>query len=351
MSVVPAPRLDARRRREDENSEWHDRCLVSFGGSAFPQRSDRSLVVTCRRALHAMLEFPSKPYEAIRPRFASGLCFAAAVAILVLTRLRSAGIALLLLSVAAWVLAWTRAVRAAEQGEARKLLAARALLARGESTGAGRMASQVAAGARTRRVRNEALTTVAWAEVAKGHPERAKEALARIQPPHHIDLYCFAAVEDAIGKRVLAIQALELEGSLGCEGAKFLVELHARQGRFDRAVTAAMARREVLGVDNCRRIVESCFEAWALGPAATLASALFGDTGACEDAAALIRALAHKRDFGEVDRAVDDVLGRLGKQGRLSEARVMLSRLRVDRTLPSGVCRALEQKLRSNEVE
>jgi hypothetical protein len=297
-----------------------------------------------------MLELPPKTYDATRHRLTHGWWIAAAAAIVALAGLRSAGIALLFMSVMAWVLAWTKIVRVAGQGETRKLNAARALLEQGESTAAMRLATQLAACARTRRVRNEAWTTVAWAGVAEGHPERAKEALARIQPPHDIDLYCFAAVEDAIGKPALAIQALELDGSLCCEGTKFLVELHVRQGRFDRAVTAAFDRRKVLGVDNCRKVVQAAFEAWALEPAATLATALFGETGACEDAAALIRAVAHKRDFGEVDRAVDDVVVRLREQGRLSEARVLLSQLRIDRTLPSGVCRELDRKLRSIEV-
>src|SRR5882672_10792520 len=124
------------------------------------------------------------------------------------------------------------------------------------------MSTDLAGRALVRRVRNGALTTAAWAALKEGQPERAKEALDHIQPENQIDLYCYAVVEKALGKTGLAIGALELEASPNRESAMFLVDLYAMQGRFDRAVATAVARRRVLGVDNCRRIVKAAIDAW-----------------------------------------------------------------------------------------
>jgi tetratricopeptide (TPR) repeat protein len=171
---------------------------------------------------------------------------------------------------------------------------ARALLEQGDHFGAARAASNAVALARTSRTRTAALTTLAWAALGQGYAERAKAALERVDPPHALDLYCYAAVQSANGNTDLAIQALELAGGardLHLDGAKLLIDLYARQGKMDRAVAAALRSREVLGADNCRLVVKAACEAGAYGPAAILASALLGRTCGPEDTAALVRSL------------------------------------------------------------
>ncbi len=111
---------------------------------------------------------------------------------------------------------------------------------------------------------------------------RAKEELDRIDPPHEVDVYTFAAVEAAIGRPVLAIRALEMlapNGALGCEGAKLLIELYARTGQFERAVTIAVAYRQILGAQACWLVVGAAEEAGAVQPARHLASLLGARSG------------------------------------------------------------------------
>lgn len=294
----------------------------------------------------------SKRHSVIRIHLVHGSCLAVALASMMLTGFRIPGLTLFgFAAVVATLRAWVRAIRVAEERETTKLRVSQALLAKGDTAGAQRVAIDLSANATVLRVRNAALTTVAWAALGEGHLDRAKEALDHIQPQHHIDLHCFAAVEDALGKSRIAIQALELDANLSCSGAQLLVDLYARDGNFDRAIAAAIAHRHALGVENCRLVVEAAFGAWALQPAASLAAVLFMETGATRDAAALIRSLAHERDFAEVFQTVDNIIARFDERGRRAQARSLLASLRVDRSLPSGVCRELDRKLRSLELE
>src|SRR5882672_5703574 len=116
-------------------------------------------------------------------------------------------------------------------GEALAQLAtARAELDRSNPTAAGWAASKAVAAAATSRTRNQALTTLAWAALEQGYPERAKTALDRVEPCA-LDVYCLAAVECARGRTEVAIQALEVArtfGTLTCDGAKLLVDCYVR---------------------------------------------------------------------------------------------------------------------------
>jgi hypothetical protein len=264
---------------------------------------------------------------------------------------RSAGLSFFVAAVMGILAAWLDGLLDTARRQMGELAVCRAHLQQGEDAAARRMFLDLAERAKVSRVRNGALTMAAWAALKEGQPERAKEALDHIRPEHQIDLYCFAAVEDALGKPKLAIEALELEVSPNCEAAMFLVDLYVLQGRFDRAVMAATARRKVLGIDNCRKIVDAAIGAWALPPAASLAGTLFQETGAPEDAGALVRALAHQRQFDEVDRTTDEIVSWMRSHGKLSEARRLLSDLSSDRTLPSGACRKLAGKLRGLDLE
>jgi hypothetical protein len=264
---------------------------------------------------------------------------------------RSPGFSFFVATAVAILAAWLDGLLDTARRQRGELAVCQAHLQQGEGAAVRRMSMDLAERARVSSVRNGALTMVAWAALKEGLPERAKEALDHIRPEHQIDLYCFAVVEDALGKSKLAIEALELEVTPNREAAMFLVDLYAVQGRYDRAVMAAMARRRVLGVDNCRKIVDAAIDAWALPPAATLAEALFQETGAPEDAGALVRALAHQRQFDEVDRVMDQIVSRMRSQGKLSVARRLLGDLSADRTLPSGACREIAGKLRVLELE
>jgi hypothetical protein len=258
---------------------------------------------------------------------------------------RSLAISTLITAGLAFFAAWLDALRHTVERQMSELAVARAHLQKGEQAAARRMSVDLAGRARIRRVRNGALTTAAWAALKEGNPKRAKEALDHIQPEDQIDLYCYAAVETALGKKSLAIEALELEVAPNCEAAMFLVDLYAEQGRLDRAVAAAVARRRVLGLDNCRKIVDAAVAAWALPAAETMATQLFEDTGSSVDARALVRVLSHQRQFSEVDRKIDAIVIQFRARGELSAARELLTSLSIDSTIPAGACRAIAAKL------
>jgi len=203
------------------------------------------------------------------------------------------------------------------------------------------MAAQLASSACNRRMRNRALTVLAWAELAQGRPLVARGALARVRPEYHLDLHCLAAIEHALGKTALAICALELDASPCREAAQFLIALYCGQGRFDRAVRAALMHRAVLGFTSLRKLVAALVEARALEPAAILARALFDSTSEPEDAATLVRVLAYQCHFSELERTVGEVVRRLHERGRAGETRALLADLAFDWRLPSGACRQL----------
>jgi hypothetical protein len=252
-----------------------------------------------------------------------------------------------------WI-GWMKSRRAGSDArDIAALASARAQLEQGDPSAAAHIASDLAARARTSRMRNAALTTLAWAGLREGYLERAKSALDRVEPRHALDLYCFAAVQSAHGNCELAIRALDLAhnaGTLCCGGAKLLVDLHVRQDHMDRAVVATLENRKVLGVDNCRLVVKGACDAGEYGAAATLASALFEATCAPEDAGALVRALAFGRKPGTVSQALDEVVARFRREGKLAHARALLLELRLDRSLPSGLRSTLDRILQTIDV-
>ncbi len=132
---------------------------------------------------------------------------------------------------------WATMRQTGDRNALAELRIAETLLERGDRLAAVLAASKSASHARTPRTRNAALTTLAWAALGEGYVKRAQAALEHVEPQYHIDLHCYAAVEAAGGRPDLAIKALDLaraSGSLGGEGAKLLVELHARQNQIAR---------------------------------------------------------------------------------------------------------------------
>jgi hypothetical protein len=194
--------------------------------------------------------------------------------------LRLPGLALLVMgAVTAASLRWRREREGLDQAAIAELEAARTRLAQEDHAGAAVAASLAAKSARTPRTRNAALTTLAWAALGQGYPERAKAALGAIAPSYAIDLYCLAAVESARGRLEQAIAALEVARSartLTCDGAKLLVDCCARLRGIEQAVTAALQTIDVLGVDNCKVVAKAAADAGAHGAAAKLTSAIGG---------------------------------------------------------------------------
>jgi hypothetical protein len=176
-------------------------------------------------------------------------------------------------------LRWRREREGLDQQAVAELEAARTRLGQGDHTGAAAAASRAAKSAMTPRTRNAALSTLAWAALGQGYPERAKAALDGIVPSHAIDLYCLAAVESARGRLERAIEALEVARTartLTCDGAKLFVDCCARLHGVEHAVTAALRSIDVLGIENCRVVAKAAADAGAHGAAAALASAIRG---------------------------------------------------------------------------
>jgi hypothetical protein len=196
--------------------------------------------------------------------------------------LRFAGFALLAIGGAtAGALRWRRGREELDREVIRELEAAWERLEQRDHAHALAVATRATTLAKTPRGRNAALTTLAWAALGQGYPERAKAALDRIEPCHALDVYCLAAVESARGRPELAIEALEIArsaGTLTCEGAKLLVDSYAQRCGIERAVLAALQTRDVLGLENCKTVVKAACDAGAHAAAATLTSALGCDT-------------------------------------------------------------------------
>jgi hypothetical protein len=194
--------------------------------------------------------------------------------------LRLPGLAFLALGGAtAATLRWRREREGRDQLAVAELEAARTRLGHEDHAGAVAAASRAATSARTPRTRNAALTTLAWAALGQGYPERAKAALDAIEPSHTIDLYCLAAVESARGRLEEAIEALEIActaRTLTSDGAKLFVDCCARLHGVERAVTAALRTVDILGVENCKVVAKAAADAGAHGAAATLARAMRG---------------------------------------------------------------------------
>jgi hypothetical protein len=194
--------------------------------------------------------------------------------------LRLAGFAFLAVGGAtAATVRWRREQEGLDQQAVTALEAARTRLAKEDYAGAAAAASRAAKSARTPRTRNAALSTLAWATLGQGYPERAKAALDGIVPSNAVDLYCLAAVEATRGRLEQAIDALEVARTartLTCDGAKLFVDCCARLHGVEHAVTAALQTIDVLGVENCKVVAKAAADAGAHVSAATLASAIRG---------------------------------------------------------------------------
>jgi hypothetical protein len=159
---------------------------------------------------------------------------------------------------------------------AREVVEARSLVARGKSAEALQAAAAVVRRARTTAQKEAALTVAAWAFLAQGRPERARQILRAIAL-ENVDLYCLAAVEDALGNSERAAQLLERgrkAGTKTSESVKLLIDLHARRGDLARAAAIAAEEIDLLGPTDCRAVLEAAMKANETRSAADLAAAI-----------------------------------------------------------------------------
>lgn len=200
-----------------------------------------------------------------------------------------------------------------------RLAEAKAALQRGALDDAWLLADDIIRRAKSQPLRNGAYTALAWVHLERGQGARARAALAEIDPPHAVDPYTVAAVEDAAGDPERARAILEearRQGYRTVESSKLLIDLHARDGRIESAVDVAVEDADLLGRDDVRAVFTAAVESGAHRSAARLAARTFELHGEADDALAEARALAlsgdvagalaalaHAVAVGPVDRA------------------------------------------------
>lgn len=166
------------------------------------------------------------------------------------------------------------------------------------------LADDVVRRARTLPVRNAGWTALAWAHAGKGEGALARDALGHIEPRGAIDPYTIAVVEDAAGAPERARGVLAAARELGMRSAemtRLLVDLHARDGRLDRAVEVAIEDAALLPHDDARAVLSAAIDGGEYRRAAELADRMFGLFGDPRDVADEARAFALAHD---VDRAL-----------------------------------------------
>ncbi len=197
------------------------------------------------------------------------------------------------------------------EGLDERLLEGRRALDEGDTRRARDLALEVSERARTDAMRDAAGVLLAWIHVADHDGPRARSALARLSPRAAIDPYTLAAVEDAAGNAVGALQILEIARQQGMRAvpmSKLLIDLYARAGELSRAVQVAADDVEILGQSDSRKVLGAAFEAKEYRSAALLADRLLGTFGCADDAVELARAHSragqHEAAFSALERAV-----------------------------------------------
>jgi Zn-dependent protease len=173
------------------------------------------------------------------------------------------------------------------------------------------VADDVARRARTLPVRNAGWTALAWAHAGKGEGAQAREALAHVEPRGAVDPYTIAVVEDAAGAPERARGVLDAARELGLrspEMTRLLVDLHARDGRLDRAIDLAIEDAALLPHDDGRAVLVAAMDGGEYRRAAALADRMFGIFGDPRDVADEARAFALARDAESALKAVTQAL-------------------------------------------
>lgn len=180
-----------------------------------------------------------------------------------------------------------------------RLREAKQLVAKGQLEDAYLLADDVVRRAKSQPVRNGGLTALAWVHVERGQGARARAALAEIDPPHAVDPYTVAVVEQAAGDSARARQILEearRQGYRTVEVSKLLIDLHARDGRMEGAIDVALEDADLLSREDVRAVFDAAVASGAPRAAARLAARIFELHGQADDALAEARALALSGD-------------------------------------------------------
>jgi len=182
-----------------------------------------------------------------------------------------------------------------------QLRKARLALERGDTDDAWLLADDVVRRSRSTALRNGGLTALAWVHVQRGEGDRARQTLAKVDPPGAVDPYTMAAVEDAAGDPDSAQRILEdarAQGFRTGEAAKLLIDLHARRGRIERSIEVAHEDAALLAREDLHAVYSAAIESGATRGAAKIAARLFELHGRADDALDEARALIRAGDIG-----------------------------------------------------
>jgi hypothetical protein len=231
-------------------------------------------------------------------------------------------------------------------GVQERIATARSLLARGICLEAHAAAMVAADMALTTATLARALELAAWSLLELGRPEEAREALRRVRPPRVVDVYCWAAVEDACGRADRAWFALDQArqaGSLAAEAIKLLIDLHVRWEEMDAACRVAREELRVLGPDDARLVLEAAFDARAFRGATELAAALFEATASLDDGIAraygLVQLGLPERASATLARLVAVPAGWTPREETKNRLRELASRRELDASVASELGR------------
>jgi hypothetical protein len=244
---------------------------------------------------------------------------------------------------------WVRLAR--QRAEARlgvqeRLASARSLLARGLSSEAHAEALIAANQARTMATRARALELAAWSLLELGRPREARAALSSVRPARTVDVYCWAAIEDACGRTDRAWFALDQARQkvrLGPEAVKILIDLHVRWQDMDAACRVAREELGVLGADDARLVLEAAFDVRAFRGATELAAALYEATASPDDGIARAYGLVHlglpERASAALARLVAVPAGWIPREQTKARARELASRSELDAGVLATIAR------------
>ncbi|MEO7095506.1 MAG: hypothetical protein ABI175_19780, partial [Polyangiales bacterium] len=135
---------------------------------------------------------------------------------------------------------------------------ARAMLAEGRVDDAFVVADDVVRRARTAPVKNGGYTALAWVHVARGEGQKAREAIAQLEPRAAVDPYTLAAVEDAAGESRRARDLLDEARRVGLRSpdmTRLHIDLYARDGKMSEVAAIAIEDVQILSADDARAIV------------------------------------------------------------------------------------------------
>jgi hypothetical protein len=134
------------------------------------------------------------------------------------------------------------------------------LLHRGAAGAALAIGHRIADRARSPGVQRASIELIAWAQLSRGRPEAARNALSWLGESPELDPYCRAAVEDACGQSSWALHILELAAKrreLPREAILFRIDLHARLRGLEAACTITLRELDRIRLEDAERVVRA----------------------------------------------------------------------------------------------